>query len=231
VSQATQQLPAFENEDFGLLLYGLASLAQPLSPDTLARAASHAGRKLSGLSGEGLCLLVWGLAQYGYEPQTDAAADWWGRVFSEFSGPADRWAGVSLRGAGLLAVALGQLGPRHLPPGEWELAWVRRYRALVGPGGRPRSWQELLLGVRAAAGCEPDEQLPDSPWLCNLLLQLGKSWGLQEPAGAAAGLAAAIASINSQAAATAGAGATDAAAGGSWVVAGGQPTSATVVLL
>lgn len=63
----SQQLPAFENEDFGLLLYGLASLAQPLQPTLLTRLCSEVKSKLYGLSGEGLGLLVWGMAQYDFE--------------------------------------------------------------------------------------------------------------------------------------------------------------------
>jgi hypothetical protein len=70
----SQQLPAFENEDYGLLLHGLAALGQPLSPQLLARFTGEAGRKLYGLSGEGLGLLVWGLAQYDYSMQH--AAEW-----------------------------------------------------------------------------------------------------------------------------------------------------------
>jgi len=64
-SQVEEQLPAFENEDWGLLLYGLASMGQPLSPSFLSRLSTHAGARLHSLSGEGLGLLVWGLAQYG----------------------------------------------------------------------------------------------------------------------------------------------------------------------
>jgi hypothetical protein len=75
VSQVSQQLPAFENEDYGLLLHGLAALGQPLSPGLLARFAAEAGRKLYGLSGEGLGLLVWGLAQYDYTMKD--AEEWW----------------------------------------------------------------------------------------------------------------------------------------------------------
>lgn len=67
MSQVSQQLPAFENEDWGLLLYGLASLAQPLSPTLLGRLCSEVKAKLSGISGEGLGLLVWGIAQYDFD--------------------------------------------------------------------------------------------------------------------------------------------------------------------
>jgi hypothetical protein len=70
----SQQLPAFENEDYGLLLHGLAALGQPLSPALLGRFTAEAGRKLYGLSGEGLGLLVWGLAQYDYTMRD--AAEW-----------------------------------------------------------------------------------------------------------------------------------------------------------
>jgi hypothetical protein len=75
VSQVSQQLPAFENEDYGLLLHSLAALGQPLSPGLLGRFAAEARRKLYGLSGEGLGLLVWGLAQYDY--QMKDAEEWW----------------------------------------------------------------------------------------------------------------------------------------------------------
>jgi hypothetical protein len=54
-----------ENEDYGLLLYGLACAGQPLESNLLLTAVGEAGRKLWGLSGEGLGLLAWGLAQYG----------------------------------------------------------------------------------------------------------------------------------------------------------------------
>jgi hypothetical protein len=74
VSQVSQQLPAFENEDYGLLLFGLASLAQPLHPQLLGRFCAEAKRKLYGLSGEGLGLLVWGMAQYDYDMED--AQDW-----------------------------------------------------------------------------------------------------------------------------------------------------------
>jgi hypothetical protein len=63
--QVEDQLPAFENEDWGLLLYGLASMGQPLSPPFLSQLSAAAGRRAHGLSGDGLGLLVWGLAQYG----------------------------------------------------------------------------------------------------------------------------------------------------------------------
>lgn len=73
----SQQLPAFENEDYGLLLFGLASLGQPLPPPLLARCCAEAARKLHGLSGEGLGLLVWGVAAYAYEvPDADEWCVW-----------------------------------------------------------------------------------------------------------------------------------------------------------
>lgn len=77
VSHASQQLPACEGEDYGLLLHGLAALGQPLSADLLGLFAAEAGRKLAGASGEGLALLLWGLAQYGYGlQQSRDAAEW-----------------------------------------------------------------------------------------------------------------------------------------------------------
>jgi hypothetical protein len=250
VSAATQQLPAFENEDYGLLLYGLASLGQPLPPAMLAALCAQVQRKLPALSGEGLALLVWGLAQYGYDGAHrgsgggggDAAGTWWREVYAEWCA---KWDGMGLRGAACAALGIAQLGPAHAPPGEWETGWVQRYRALLGPEGRPGSWRELLVGLRCAAGCEPGEGLPDSAWLCTLLLQLGKALGLQEPAAGAAALAALVADVNAEAA-VAGDAAAAAAAGGtalddaraSWALGmvgaqqqRPQPASATAVLL
>jgi hypothetical protein len=239
----SQQLPAFENEDYGLLLYGLASLAQPLQPALLARFCREVRRKLYGLSGEGLGLLVWGLAQYGYDEMPDAQ-QWWAALFTECS---SKWASAGLRGSALMALGLAQLGPRHGPPGEWESDWVDRYRALVPT--RPGSWEELVVGFRAAAGLEPAEVLPACPWLCSLLLQLGKSWGLQVPGdqqGApVVSVAAVIDRVNVRVAATAallsGAGSGSGSSGalsvgqeGSGGELGGgnvEPTSATAVLL
>lgn len=74
LAQVKSQLPAFENEDYGLILYGLASMAQPLDEQFLSGFIKEATRKLYGLSGEGLGYLVWGMAQYGYSP---ADADAW----------------------------------------------------------------------------------------------------------------------------------------------------------
>eukprot|EP00775_Hariotina_reticulata_P012740 gene12740-12869_t len=174
VSQVSQQLPAFENEDYGLLLFGLACLAQPLHPQLLGRFCAEAKRKLYGLSGEGLGLLVWGMAQYDYDMED--AQDWWAAVFAEYT---DKWTSTKLRGCALAVVGLAQAGPRYLPPGDWEAAFITRYKSL-NPH-KPHSWPELLLGLRAAAGLEPAEQLPTSVWLNNLLLQLGKAWNLEEP--------------------------------------------------
>jgi hypothetical protein len=247
VSQVSQQLPAFENEDYGLLLYGLASLAQPLHPKLLARFCREAQRKLSGLSGEGLGLLVWGLAQYGFDEMPDAQS-WWSDVFAECS---VKWSTAGLRGCALAALGLAQLGPRYLPPGDWESDWVARYRVLVS--AKPASWEELVVGFRAAAGLEPSEVLPDCPWLCGLLLQVGKSWGLrlsegQQGAGVLA-IAAVIDGVNVRMAATAAflsqaaeVGVGDSSAGVGAAVDGSglgeglpyrdvEPTSATAVLL
>lgn len=63
--QVEGQLPAFENEDWGLLLYGLASMGQPLPPALLAKIGTAAGRRMHGLGGDALGLLAWGAAQYG----------------------------------------------------------------------------------------------------------------------------------------------------------------------
>jgi hypothetical protein len=57
-----------ENEDLGLTLYGLACLGHPLGEQLLGSCVKTAGRKLAGMSGEGLGLLVWALGQYGYNP-------------------------------------------------------------------------------------------------------------------------------------------------------------------
>lgn len=232
MSQVSQQLPAFCNEDYGLLLFGLASLAQPLPPPLLARLCRESHLKLEGMSGEGLGLLVWGLAQYGYDyarecggghsssddsassrrrgrsgrrggdGDADAApVHWWDDVYAECSA---KWSSAGLRGCGLLAVGLAQLAPSQLPPGEWESDWVDRYKAVVPGGAKPRSWEELVVGLRAASGLEPGEALPaaDSPWLCGLLLRLGKSWGMQEPTGGG-GIAAVVDSVNARVASTA----------------------------
>ena len=198
VSQVSQQLPAFENEDYGLLLYGLASLAQSLQPTLLSRFCREAQRKLSGLSGEGLGLLIWGLAQYDYEMPD--AQRWWDDVFAECS---SKWSSAGLRGCALMALGLSQLGPKYAPPGEWESDWVRRYKALVP--AKPRSWEELVVGFRAAAGLEAAEPLPACPWLCSVLLQLGKSWHLQGSVQqeGIAGLRVLIGGVNARAAATA----------------------------
>eukprot|EP00879_Flechtneria_rotunda_P016743 GHRR01017524.1.p1 GENE.GHRR01017524.1~~GHRR01017524.1.p1 ORF type:complete len:415 (+),score=159.54 GHRR01017524.1:1161-2405(+) len=195
VSQVASQLPAFENEDYGLLLFGLASLAEPLPPPLLGRLCAEAGRKLYGLSGEGLGLLVWGLAQYDYE--LGDGEDWWAAVYVECN---SKWSSASLRGCGLMLVGLAQLGPRHLPSGDWESAYINRYKALTP--NKPRSWHELLMGVRAAAGLEAGEPFPQSAWLHSMLLRLGRSWHMSEPDDdEAGGLAALIADINNQAAA------------------------------
>jgi hypothetical protein len=37
-----------------------------------------------------------------------------------------------------------------------------------------------VSGLHTGAGLEPDEALPDSDWLAALLLQLGRSWRLDE---------------------------------------------------
>lgn len=244
VSQVAQQLPAFENEDYGLLLYGLASLAQPLHPNLLARFCREARRKLYGLSGEGLGLLVWGLAQYGYDGMPDAE-QWWAALFTECS---SKWSSAGLRGSALMALGLAQLGPRYAPPGEWESDWVERYKVLVQ--AKPQSWDELVVGFRAAAGLEPAEVLPTCFWLCGLLLRLGKAWGLRLPGDQSAAevvsVAALIERVNVRVAATAAAvpfgvaagemgyGSTEAGdpAGLRTHVEGDvEPTSATAVLL
>lgn len=196
MSQVSQQLPAFQNEDYGLLLYGLASLAQPLAPTLLGRFCREAQRKLTGLSGEGLGLLMWGLAQYDYDMR--GAQQWWADVFSQWR---CKWSSTGLRGCGLMALGLAQLGPRHPPPGEWESGWVKRYKAVVT--AKPRTWEELVVGFRAAAGLEPAEALPQSPWLCGLLLQLGAAWGLQELEGGAAAVAAVMQRVDVRVAAAA----------------------------
>lgn len=123
-----------------------------------------------------------------------------------------KWETARPRGLALMAVGLAQLGPAHLPPGEWESAWIARYKAAAP--AKPRCWPALLMGLRGAAGLEPAEPLPGSPWLLRLLLALGRAWGLQEPPGQAASLAAMLAELNAQLAAVAamGGGVADAAA-------------------
>jgi hypothetical protein len=171
----------------------------------------------------------------------------WDALYDEC---AVKWESATLRGCALMATGLAQLGPRHLPPGEWEAAFITRYKAV---SSRPASWQELLLGLRLAAGLEPGEVLQLTPWLSNLLLQLGRAWGLQEPqqqGGLAAVLAEVDAQVEAAAAAavayggaagdTAGTGAASAAAVrqadgrqaiGQPLQADVEPTSATAVLL
>eukprot|EP00878_Enallax_costatus_P013092 GHUV01013680.1.p1 GENE.GHUV01013680.1~~GHUV01013680.1.p1 ORF type:complete len:764 (+),score=266.26 GHUV01013680.1:276-2294(+) len=212
VSQVSQQLPAFENEDWGLLLYGLASLAQPLSPTLLGRLCSEVKSKLWGLSGEGLGLLVWGIAQYDYDMRK--SDEWWSAVFKEFD---SKWESTTLRGCALAVVGLSQVGPRHLPPGHWEAGFINRYKALTPT--KPRTWPELLMGLRAAAGLEPGEQLLITPWMNQLLLQLGRSWNLPDPHDTGG-----LAAINIQVAATA------AVSGGAADVDAGAASSAAVSL-
>jgi hypothetical protein len=125
---------------------------------------------------------------------------------------------------------------------------ITRYKAV---SSKPASWQQLLLGLQLAAGLEPGEGLQLTPWLHNLLLQLGRAWGLQEPQ-QQGGLAAVLAEVDAQVEAAAAAAAVehsqaagDAAGPGAanaaeaWQVArragavqaGVEPTSATAVLL
>jgi hypothetical protein len=145
-----------------------------------------------------------------------------------------------------MITGLAQLGPRHLPPGEWEAAFITRYKAV---SSRPASWLELLLGLRLAAGLEPGEVLQLTPWLSNLLLQLGRAWGLQEPQ-QQGGLAAILAEVDAKVEAAAAAAVAYGAAAGAGAASAGadrqadgrqaigqplqadvQPTSATAVLL
>jgi hypothetical protein len=108
-----------------------------------------------------------------------------------------------------------------------------------------------MVGFRAAAGLEPAEVLPGCPWLCGLMLQLGKSWGLRLPDGqqgaAVVAIAAVIDGVNMRVAATAALmggteGVGDSSAGVGAVVDGSgfsdglgfgdvEPTSATAVFL
>jgi hypothetical protein len=175
---------------------------------------------------------------------------WWFRWDALYEECALKWESATLRGCALMVTGLAQLGPRHLPPGEWEAAFITRYKAV---SSRPASWQELLLGLRLAAGLEPGEVLHLTPWLGNLLLQLGRAWGLAEPQ-QQGGLAAVLAEVDAQVEAAAAAavaygaaadkaartGAAPAGAGGladgrqgvgQPRQAGVEPTSATAVLL
>jgi hypothetical protein len=157
-----------------------------------------------------------------------------------------KWESATLRGCALMVTGLAQLGPRHLPPGEWEAGFITRYKAV---SSRPASWQELLLGLRLAAGLEPGEVLQLTPWLTSLLLQLGRAWGLQEPQ-QQGGLAAVLAEVDAQVEAAAAAAVAYGAAAGAGAASAGadrqadgrqaigqplqadvEPTSATAVLL
>lgn len=68
--QAEARLPLCEGDDFGLLLWGLATLGAPLERFWLQSLCREASHKWHSHSGEGLGLLVWGLAQYGFSPYT-----------------------------------------------------------------------------------------------------------------------------------------------------------------
>eukprot|EP00878_Enallax_costatus_P033518 GHUV01037011.1.p1 GENE.GHUV01037011.1~~GHUV01037011.1.p1 ORF type:complete len:117 (-),score=49.86 GHUV01037011.1:51-401(-) len=75
------------------------------------------------------------------------------------------------------------------------------------------------MGLRAAAGLEPGEQLLITPWMNQLLLQLGRSWNLPDPHDTGG-----LAAINIQVAATA------AVSGGAADVDAGAASSAAVSL-
>lgn len=114
----------------------------------------------------------------------------WSAVFKEFDA---KWESTTLRGCALAVVGLSQLGPRHLPPGTWDAGFINRYKHLTP--SKPKTWPELLMGLRAAAGLEAGEQLEITPWMNQLLLQLGRSWNLADP------YAGGLADVNAQVAA------------------------------
>jgi hypothetical protein len=80
-----------------------------------------------------------------------------------------------------MLVGLAQLGPRPAPPGLWEQGFLAAARSKFKPD--IDSWEALVEVVRREAGMEEEgEQLPEGPWMDNMLLSLGRMWGLAAPA-------------------------------------------------
>jgi hypothetical protein len=164
-----EQLPAFENEDWGLLLYGLASMGQPLAPAFLGHLTATAGRRLHGLSGEALGLLAWGLAQYG--------------------GPLPLVLDAAAGGGGAAASGGGGAGARAMPRSQAEAAARRRRERLNAWWGTffaecdlkwestgPRGGALMLvgLGTLEEAGQLP---LPPGEWQSGMLGALRAAFG------------------------------------------------------
>jgi hypothetical protein len=133
-----EQLPAFENEDWGLLLYGLASMGQPLAPSFVEHLSAAAARRFHALSGEALGLLAWGLAQYGgplplvLSAGADAGG---GALFADLTGLEGDSGGIAAEAAA--AAATAAWGGGRVPPEQVE-ALARR-----GAAARASWWEDF----------------------------------------------------------------------------------------
>ena len=75
-----------------------------------------------------------------------------------------------------MLVGLALLGPNPPPPGSWEQGFIAAARTQFSG---IKSWEGLLAALRQAAGMEEDEQLPEGLWVYNLVVAVGRLWGVQ----------------------------------------------------
>ncbi|GLI70862.1 hypothetical protein VaNZ11_015881, partial [Volvox africanus] len=132
------------NEDHGLMAYGLAVLGWPLEEPWVRELAAGGYRRMTGMSGEALGLLLWGLSQYGWS--TDSKR-FWDTVFRETGA---KWDSCSARSVVLLYCAVADmLPPNTEPPLQWQRQLARSLRLRVP---RPPAAALIPAALRAAAG-------------------------------------------------------------------------------
>ncbi|KAL6752299.1 hypothetical protein V8C86DRAFT_601037 [Haematococcus lacustris] len=180
MSQVKTRLGAFEGDDWGLTLWGLAALGAPLTPAWLQALSRSASQKWYSHSGRGLALLVHGLALYDFRPRLlvaegskadrpapdiaeGGAASCWRGVESEeqtthTSQQLAWWQGFfrecerKWSGMGPREVARLLLAVAQLVPTPPDREWQRGLvRTLRAHIARPKFSQELLPRILAAA--------------------------------------------------------------------------------
>jgi hypothetical protein len=108
VQETQRRLPTLQNQDYGLAIASLSTLAAPLDAQWLQMLVREAGRKWWSMDLDGMALLLHGLAQYNFCPDS---RQWWAGFWQESEA---RWESSGSEAAGqrtlaLLLLSLGDL--------------------------------------------------------------------------------------------------------------------------
>ncbi|GAX80854.1 hypothetical protein CEUSTIGMA_g8289.t1 [Chlamydomonas eustigma] len=171
VQETERRLPTLQNQDYGLTIASLSTLAAPLDARWLQVFVKEAGRKWWSMDLDGMALLLHGLAQYNFCPDS---REWWAGFWQESEA---RWEKRGSEAAGQRTLAVLSLSLGDLLTTAPSKVWQRNLRRAIRLSfPKPRTSADIPVMLMQAAGRDEDEPISEVPWLKTFFAELATDW-------------------------------------------------------